>query len=95
MEQGDSNSQKSDEESSIMTTIEKPGWRTSEFWTTVGAQALALAVALGVITKADSDTLGGALTEVVAAAFALISNALIVVNYVHGRIALKREVAKK
>jgi hypothetical protein len=67
----------------------KPGWKTTEFWTTTFAQGLAMLAFLGVLSPTDSQTLGEALGKVTAAVFALIVNAGVVMNYVAGRLKLK------
>ena len=41
----------------------KPGWKTTEFWTTTFAQGLAMLAFLGVLSPTDSQTLGEALAR--------------------------------
>ena len=67
----------------------KPGWKTTEFWQTLIAQALAALVLLGVVTVNDSQTLEEALGKSVAAIFALLLNGNIVGRYVAARLHLK------
>jgi len=67
----------------------KPGWKTTEFWTTMFAQILALLVFVGVLTPSESQTLGEALGKTVAAVFTLFINGGLVIHYVHTRAALK------
>jgi len=67
----------------------KPGWQTTEFWTTILAQVLALAALLGLITSSDSALLGDALGKCVTAVVMLLANASLVGKYVQGRLDLK------
>jgi hypothetical protein len=67
----------------------KPGWKTTEWWTTTISQLLALLTVFGVLTPADAHTLEEALAKIVAATFLLATNAWIVVHYIKGRVALK------
>src|SRR5438105_2776841 len=67
----------------------KPGWKTTEFWTTSFAQILALLAFVGVLTPSDSQTLGEALAKAVAAVFTLFVNGTVVIHYVQSRLALK------
>jgi hypothetical protein len=67
----------------------KPGWRTSEFWTTLISQALALLTLTGLVTSRDADTLQGALGQCVAAVFLLLANGWVVVRYIQARVAVK------
>lgn len=67
----------------------KPGWKTTEFWSTLFAQLLAMLACFGVLTPNDSQTLGEALTKAVAAVFTLIANGAVVIHYVKSRLTLK------
>ncbi len=67
----------------------KPGWQTTEFWSTTIAQVLALLVLLGILTPADGQTLDEALGKIAAAVFTLVANGLVVVHYLKGRLQLK------
>ncbi len=67
----------------------KPGWKTTEWWTTSISQLLALLTVFGVLTPTDAHSLEEALAKVVAATFLLATNAWIVVHYIKGRVALK------
>jgi hypothetical protein len=67
----------------------KPGWKTTEFWTTLIAQLLALLAFLGVLTPNDSQTLGEALTKSVAAVCTLLANGAVVIHYIKSRLTLK------
>ena len=67
----------------------KPGWKTSEFWTTLISQALALLTLTGLVTSRDADTLYGALSQCVAAVFLLLANGWVVVRYIQARVAVK------
>jgi hypothetical protein len=67
----------------------KPGWKTTEWWTTTISQVLAILTIFGILAPTDAHTLEEALAKVVAAAFLLTTNAWIVVQYIKGRVALK------
>src|SRR5262245_38100794 len=67
----------------------KPGWKTTEWWTTTISQLLALLTVFGVLAPADAHTLEEALAKIVAATFLLATNAWIVVQYIKGRVAVK------
>jgi hypothetical protein len=67
----------------------KPGWKTTEWWTTSISQLLALLTVFGVLTPTDAHSLEEALAKIVAATFLLATNAWIVVQYIKGRVALK------
>lgn len=71
--------------------MNKPGWQTTEWWTTTISQLLALLTVFGVLAPTDAHTLEEALAKVVAAAFLLATNAWIVVHYIKGRVALKMD----
>jgi hypothetical protein len=67
----------------------KPGWKTTEWWTTTISQLLALLTVFGVLTPTDAHSLEEALAKIVAATFLLATNAWIVVHYIKGRVSLK------
>jgi len=67
----------------------KSGWKTTEFWQALIAQALALLTLLGVISAGESGALEEALSKCVVAVFALTANGLVVVHYIKSRLALK------
>jgi hypothetical protein len=69
----------------------KPGWKTTEFWQTLAVVVINGLVVLGVVPPADGTTLGGALAQGIAGAFAVVANALVVTQYVRGRVALKQQ----
>lgn len=70
--------------------MNKSGFLTSEFWSTLVSQALALLALLGVLNATDAATLGDALGKCLAAAFLFASNALVVIHYVRSRTLLKQ-----
>jgi hypothetical protein len=67
----------------------KPGWKTTEWWTTSISQLLALLTVFGVLTPTDAHSLEESLVKIVAATFLLAANAWIVVQYIKGRVAIK------
>jgi hypothetical protein len=71
----------------------KPGILTSEFWTTVvtvvGNLLMALTV-IGWVNSDDANTLSAAISAMVTAAGALITNGLVIWKYIQGRFLLKQ-----
>lgn len=71
----------------------KPGFLTSEFWTSAGTvlgTLITVGVTVGVITPADGQNLAAAVTSGLAAAAAFATNAYVVVQYIQNRTALKQ-----
>lgn len=72
--------------------MEKPGWKTSEFWVVVVAALLSVAVALGLVTPAESVEIENAVSAVIDSITQLVSalTPLIgVVAYVWSRTKVK------
>lgn len=67
----------------------KPGYKTTEFWTTLIFQGLSLAVIFGVITSTDSVGLGSTLVKMVENVVALIVAGAAVVHYISSRTSIK------
>lgn len=67
----------------------KPGYLTSELYTTIIGVIAMVLVALGVISQADADTLAGAVLEIAAAIGTIIGIVHQVREYVYGRNAQK------
>lgn len=70
-----------------------PGWKTSEFWIALITQVLSLLTVLGFVNADGLRTLEDALSKCVAAVFLFVANAYVVVQYIRGRVLLKREGA--
>ena len=68
----------------------KPGWQTSEFWTTLIGQSLSLLTIMGVVHVSDAATLQDAASKCVAAIFVIAANALVVISYIRSRTMLKQ-----
>lgn len=66
-----------------------PGWKTTEFWTTILSKALTLLALFGFVNVNDSKTLEEALGKCVAAVFLFLANAQIVTRYIQSRLTLK------
>jgi hypothetical protein len=69
--------------------MNKPGWQTTEWWTTMVAQVLAFLTVLHVFTPAQAHNLEQSLTAIIGAVFLLAANAWIVVHYIKARLAIK------
>lgn len=67
----------------------KPGYKTTELYTTILGVIAMVLVALGVITQADANTLTGAVLEIIAAAGTIYGIVSQVKEYVYGRNAQK------
>lgn len=66
-----------------------PGWRTTEFWTALISQAVAVLVLIGVITGDDAQTLEAALVQIAIAALAIAGAAAVVWQYIKSRTEVK------
>ena len=66
-----------------------PGWKTTEFWTTILSKGLTLLALLGFVSVNDSKTLEESLGKCVAAVFLFLANAQIVIRYIQSRLRLK------
>lgn len=67
----------------------KPGYLTSEFWTTAVSSILNVGLAVGVFTAVDLATLGGAATGIITATSALAVNAATIWRYIASREYVK------
>ena len=73
----------------------KPGYMTTEFWSSIVSQALALLMIVGVISASDAQTLGDSLGKCIAAVFVFATNAYVVAQYIKGRVTMKTTEQKK
>jgi hypothetical protein len=67
----------------------KPGYKTTEFWTTVASQGLALLTVVGVLSTADAANLGGEISKAITAASVLAVSGWNVVSYIKSRTQIK------
>ena len=67
----------------------KPGIKTTEFYATLAALLVALAITFGLVDPADEQPLTAALADVLTAVASLLAAAHVVARYIHGRTALK------
>jgi hypothetical protein len=67
----------------------KPGYKTTEFWTTAATNALAFLAVVGVLSQSDAASLGGSITASIAAVGTLVTNAVVVVSYIKSRTQIK------
>lgn len=72
----------------------KAGIKTTEFWTTIISQGLAILTLVGFLSSQDAQLLETALGQCVAAAFLFAVNAYVVVQYIKGRVTLKQGEGK-
>jgi hypothetical protein len=71
----------------------KPGWMTTEFWTsvaTLGANLIGALVIIGKILPADAPELTKSITTGVVSLGAFLASAWTVVNYIKSRLEVKR-----
>lgn len=69
----------------------KPGWQTTEFWTTLLSQGLTLLTLLGVLSNTEAQTLESAASQCITAVFLFLTNCLIVLRYIQARVAVKTQ----
>lgn len=67
----------------------KPGYKTSELYTTIIGVVAMVLVVLGVVSQADADTLAGAVLEIVTAIGVIVGIVYQVREYTYGRNAQK------
>lgn len=67
----------------------KPGYKTTEFWTTAVSQGLALLTVVGVLSTGDAATLGGELTKAITAVSVLAVSGWNVAAYIKARTTIK------
>lgn len=67
----------------------KPGWQTTEFWTTMVTQGISVLVIVGLVNSSESSTLADSLTKMVTALFSLLVSGSTVLNYIKARVAVK------
>lgn len=72
----------------------KSGWRTSEFWLTVGASVVALLVLLGFVTTEEGELIKSQLVQVVALGGPFLVALSSLVVYIWGRVQIKRDQGK-
>lgn len=67
----------------------KPGWKTTEFYVTLVAQALAIAVLLGYLRADHAADLNNALAQSIQAVAGLVASVLTAWKYVSSRTEVK------
>jgi hypothetical protein len=72
----------------------RPGWQSTEFWTTFTGQLLSFLTLVGIIHASDVATLQDALAKCVTAVFVLVVNAWVVVRYIRSRTELKQTAVR-
>lgn len=70
----------------------KPGYKTTEFWTTVGMLFISSLAVLGFVGVGEASQLKESWANVVGAVFTLVINAGVVVNYIKSRIEYKKSM---
>ena len=68
----------------------KPGWKSTEFLVTAAKQVLTFLVLLGVIPAMDLEHVTSAVVAVIMAVGVLASNTVEIVEYIRGRVELKK-----
>jgi hypothetical protein len=69
--------------------MSRAGLRTTEFWSTLVTQAIAVLTLLGIVNSSDANPLRDALTQCVTAGGIFLANAWVVVRYIQSRTHLK------
>jgi hypothetical protein len=72
-----------------MNDSPKPGWKTTEFWSTVFAQVFALLALFGLMNAKEAITLQDAANRVAEALVLFGTNAAVVLYYIKTRFHLK------
>lgn len=67
----------------------KPGYKTTEFWTMLGLQAISILVLLGVIPAEDQANLAQAIKDSVIAVAMIVGQVAFFIKYVQSRIEAK------
>lgn len=70
--------------------MQKPGYKTTEFWISVVNALLMIAVGFGVINAEQQDELSGAIGQAIVAGFALVAAIVPVIEYIRSRTAVKQ-----
>lgn len=68
----------------------RPGYQTTEFWTTATSQVLVLLGVLRLVPTQDVPTLQEAVAQAIIAISLFLTNAWVVVRYIQSRTALKQ-----
>lgn len=76
-----------------MSTSEKPGVKTTEFWITAVTSVIGLLVAIGLISFADSEMLADSIAKIGGAVGIFIAEAIKIWKYIDSRIQAKKIAA--
>src|SRR5262249_43827694 len=68
----------------------KPGYQTTEFWSTLVGQVLGMLTVLGIVHASDAGALGQALSAGIIA----FTNLIVVWKYIAGRTDLKKDLLR-
>jgi hypothetical protein len=67
----------------------RAGFKTSEFWQALAAQALALCALIGIVNSRDTELIQESVSKCITGVFALVANAFVVFTYIKTRFHLK------
>lgn len=70
--------------------MDKPGYKTTEFWISAVNALLMIGVGFGVINAEQQDELSGAIGQAIVAGFALVAAIVPVIEYIRSRTAVKQ-----
>lgn len=77
----------------------RPGYKTTEFWVTIGkvvaSFALTLLVMFGILNQDDANQINDHVMSIILAIVAIVINGMAVIDYTHARRDVKREEVKK
>ena len=79
----------------ISTGPLKPGWKTTEFWLTLGTFIVSGFVLTGVISQGNRDTTGAIVSHVIESVSLIIAQAGVVYKYIHSRHEQKNDAKPK
>lgn len=71
----------------------KPGYKTTEFWITLGTSIVTFALSIGLVTLADAASLNEAIKQIGVSLGSLLAAAMVIVKYIQGRTEQKKAQA--
>lgn len=72
----------------------KKGYKTSEFWLTLGSSVVAVLVLVGFITTEESELIKSQAVQIVALGAPFVVATASLVMYIWGRVQIKRDAGK-
>lgn len=73
----------------LESTLERPGWQTSEFWLAAVAQVVPILVLLGIFSPTDAVGVKDATSSVIVTGFAFLAAVVTALMYIWSRVKIK------